>query len=262
MADYEFLLTRALTALPQSTPEARRAVYERARSALLNQLRNIQQPVTEAVIVAEERALDEAIARIEANVTELPAPAAQEIAQASAVQAGRGSWITDLLARASREVARAPLPAGRPTLREQRSATPQLQRSIARRVELEEGKPMSRLDNLNKILGRLQSDSPGVEASALISEDGLMIASSLTPNMEETRVAGMAATLQNLGTRAAVELARGKVREVIVRGDGGYAVMISTGRGALLLALANESSKLGLIFFDMHEAIKALRNVL
>jgi|GEM_PF-119301 len=126
----------------------------------------------------------------------------------------------------------------------------------------EQENPMSRLDNLNKILKNLQNESPGVEASALISEDGLMIASALPQDLDETRVAGMTATLLNLGTRASTELRRGDVQEVIVRGEYGYSVMISAGRGALLLVLTNENSKLGLIFFDMREAIKAIKNIL
>lgn len=65
MADYYSLLSRAVSALPHSAPELRRAVYERARKALLNQLRSIQPPVAEADIEAEGRALDEAIARLE-----------------------------------------------------------------------------------------------------------------------------------------------------------------------------------------------------
>ncbi len=121
---------------------------------------------------------------------------------------------------------------------------------------------MGRLDKLNRILRKLQTDSPGIEASALISEDGLMIARAETVNMEETRVAGMTATLLNLGTRAAVELSRGAVQEVIVRGEYGYVVVISAGRGTLLLTVTNESSKLGLVFFDMREAIRALQQVL
>jgi predicted regulator of Ras-like GTPase activity (Roadblock/LC7/MglB family) len=121
---------------------------------------------------------------------------------------------------------------------------------------------MNRLDELNRILRKLQIDSPGIETSALISEDGLMIARADNMNMEETRVAGMAATLLNLGTRAAMELSRGSVQEVIVRGENGYAVVLSAGRGTLLLAVTNESSKLGLIFFDMREAIRALQQVL
>jgi predicted regulator of Ras-like GTPase activity (Roadblock/LC7/MglB family) len=49
---------------------------------------------------------------------------------------------------------------------------------------------MARLDELNRILRKLQTDSPGIESSALLSEDGLMIARAETVNMEETRVAG------------------------------------------------------------------------
>lgn len=121
---------------------------------------------------------------------------------------------------------------------------------------------MSRLDSLNRVLKNLQSESPGVEASALISEDGLMIASALPQDLDETRVGGMSATLLNLGTRAATELRRGSVREVIVRGELGCAVMISAGRGAVLLVLATESTPLGLIFFDMREALKAIKDIL
>lgn len=121
---------------------------------------------------------------------------------------------------------------------------------------------MSRFESLTKILKSLQSESPGIEASALISEDGLMIASALSPDLDDTRVGGMTATLLSLGTRAATELRRGEVREVIVRGEEGYAVMVSAGRGALVLVLANENSKLGLIFFDVREAIKSINKVL
>jgi len=126
----------------------------------------------------------------------------------------------------------------------------------------EEEHPMSRLDNLNKVLKNLQSGSPGIEASALISEDGLIIASALPQDLDETRVGGMSATLLNLGTRAATELRRGDVRETIVRGDSGCAVMINAGRGAMLLVLAAETTPLGLIFFDMREALKSIRNIL
>ena len=121
---------------------------------------------------------------------------------------------------------------------------------------------MARFDNLTKVLGTLQSSTPGVEASALISSDGLMIASVLSQDFDETRVAGMTATLLNLGSRAATELRRGEVSEVIVRGEHGYAVMISAGRGALLLVLAKEATPLGLIFFDMREAIKSIKTIL
>lgn len=121
---------------------------------------------------------------------------------------------------------------------------------------------MSRVESLNRVLRHLQSGSPDVEASALISEDGLMIASALPQEIDETRVAGMSATLLSLGIRAATELRRGAVQDVIVRGEQGYAVMLAVGRGVLLLTLANEHAKLGMIFFDMRESIAQIRQIL
>lgn len=121
---------------------------------------------------------------------------------------------------------------------------------------------MSRVDNLNRILRSLQSASPDVEASALISEDGLMIASALPQHIEETRVAGMSATLSSLGTRAATELERGSVEEVLVRGAHGYAVMMTAAAGTLLLCLASRQAKLGLVFLDMRRAVDDIRKVL
>lgn len=65
---------------------------------------------------------------------------------------------------------------------------------------------MTRLDDLTKILKSLQNRSPGIEASALISEDGLIIASALSSDLDDTRVGGMTATLLSLGTRASAGL--------------------------------------------------------
>lgn len=121
---------------------------------------------------------------------------------------------------------------------------------------------MSRVESINRILRSLQSGSPDVEASALISEDGLMIASALPQHVDETRIAGMSATLLSLGTRAATELERGEVEEVLVRGSNGYAVMVAAGAGTLLLVLASKSAKLGLIFLDMRNAVADLKKVL
>lgn len=121
---------------------------------------------------------------------------------------------------------------------------------------------MSRVDALNRILRGLQSSSQDVEASALISEDGLMIASALPQHFEETRVSAMTATLLSLGTRAATELERGDVREVLVRGGDGYAVMMAAGSGTLLLVLASRDAKLGLVFLDLRRAAEEVRKIL
>lgn len=121
---------------------------------------------------------------------------------------------------------------------------------------------MSRVDNLNRILRRLLTGSPDVEASALISEDGLMIASALPAQVDDARVAGITATLASLGMRATSELERGTMGELLVGGDRGYAVMLATGSGTLLLALTSKQAKLGLLFLDMRRAADEIRKVL
>lgn len=72
MAEYYPLLARAIAGLPQSTPETRRAIYERARTALIGQLRVVQPPIAEQDIQRESRMLDEAIAQLEAEAAPPP----------------------------------------------------------------------------------------------------------------------------------------------------------------------------------------------
>ncbi len=121
---------------------------------------------------------------------------------------------------------------------------------------------MGRVDELNRILKSLQSGTPDVEAAALIPEDGLVIASVLPQQIEEVRVAGMSATLLSLGNRAAFELGRGDLEQVLIRGQKGYVVMVAAASGTLLLVLTTEAAKLGLIFLEMKRSVGEIAKVL
>lgn len=68
MADFHPILARAIAGLTDKSPEARRAVYDRARTALLAQLRSLDPPLSEADITRERLSLDEAVSRIEAEI--------------------------------------------------------------------------------------------------------------------------------------------------------------------------------------------------
>ncbi len=76
MTDYRPLLARAIAALDPNTGEARRAVYDRARTALVNQLRGMNPPLAEADITRERLSLEDAIRKVESEATAPPAPAA------------------------------------------------------------------------------------------------------------------------------------------------------------------------------------------
>src|SRR5579862_7164545 len=67
MADYHPLIARAVEGLGSSTGEARRGLYERARAALVAQLRSIEPPLSEADITRERLALEDAIRKVEAE---------------------------------------------------------------------------------------------------------------------------------------------------------------------------------------------------
>src|SRR5215831_890423 len=67
MADYYPLINKAVAGLDRSTGEARRALYERARTALVTQLRGVAPPLSESEITRERLALEEAIRKVEAE---------------------------------------------------------------------------------------------------------------------------------------------------------------------------------------------------
>jgi predicted regulator of Ras-like GTPase activity (Roadblock/LC7/MglB family) len=111
-------------------------------------------------------------------------------------------------------------------------------------------------------LRELQASSPDIEASAVVSVDGLSIASALPQGVEEDRVSAMSAAMLSLGERIASELGRGVLEQVYIKGEKGYVVLISVGEEAVLTALAREQAKLGLIFLDIKRAAEDLAKLI
>jgi len=108
----------------------------------------------------------------------------------------------------------------------------------------------------------LQASSTDVEASAIVSVDGLVIASALPPTVEEDRVSAMSAAMLSLGERIASELARGLLAQVYIKGGDGYILLTSVGEEAVLTVMARKDAKLGLIFLDMRRAAEELAALL
>ncbi len=120
----------------------------------------------------------------------------------------------------------------------------------------------SRTQQLVERLRNLQASSPDIEASAVVSVDGLTIASALPQGIEEDRVSAMSAAMLSLGDRIASELGRGALEQVYIKGDQGYVVLMAVGEEAVLTALAREGAKLGLIFLDMRRAAEDIAKFL
>lgn len=120
----------------------------------------------------------------------------------------------------------------------------------------------SRTQMLVERLRELQASSPDIEASAIVSVDGLPIASALPQGVEEDRVSAMSAAMLSLGERIANELGRGSLAQVYIKGEKGYVVLMSVGEEAVLTALAREQAKLGLILLEMRRAAEDLRRLI
>lgn len=120
----------------------------------------------------------------------------------------------------------------------------------------------SRNEQLVARLRDLQVSSPDIEAAAIVSVDGLSIASSLPGNVEEDRVSAMSAAMLSLGERIAGELGRGHLEQVYVKGQNGYVILSAVGEEAVLTVMARQQAKLGLIFLDMSRAVKELEKLI
>ena len=120
----------------------------------------------------------------------------------------------------------------------------------------------SRAEMMVERLRDLQATTPEIEASAVVSVDGLIMASSLPVGVEEDRVSAMSAAMLSLGERISNELGRGGLDQVYIKGAEGYVILMAVGADAVLTTLVREGAKLGLILLDMRRAVDDLAKTL
>jgi predicted regulator of Ras-like GTPase activity (Roadblock/LC7/MglB family) len=121
---------------------------------------------------------------------------------------------------------------------------------------------VNRAQALDRILADLLVQTPAMQAAAVVSFDGLPMASALPAGMDEDRVAAMSAALLSLGERAADGLGRGELSQVYVEGDNGTVFLISAQDQAVLVAVSAREAKTGLMLFEARQAAHAVGAVL
>jgi hypothetical protein len=121
MADYYPLIARAIAGLDPSAPgESRRALYERARAALIAQLRSVQPPLSESEITRERLALEEAVRKVESEA----AQRARESSRANSGAARAGDQMRRANARNSEAAAAQAAPQAAPAPRPRSPSPP------------------------------------------------------------------------------------------------------------------------------------------
>jgi predicted regulator of Ras-like GTPase activity (Roadblock/LC7/MglB family) len=120
----------------------------------------------------------------------------------------------------------------------------------------------SRASRLDRVLADLLVQAPEVEAAAVVSFDGLPMASALPATMDEDRVAAMSAALLSLGERAAEGLGRGALSQVYIEGEQGTVFLVSADDQAVLVAVAAKGAKVGMMLFEVRRAAAFVGEIL
>ncbi len=112
---------------------------------------------------------------------------------------------------------------------------------------------------LSSVLQDFVTSTSDIQGAALVTPDGLPLASTLPAGMDEERVAAMSAAMLSLAERIGMELSRGQIDRIYVEGDQGYGVLTSCGEDAVFLVLASQAAKQGLLMLEIKRALAELK---
>jgi predicted regulator of Ras-like GTPase activity (Roadblock/LC7/MglB family) len=118
------------------------------------------------------------------------------------------------------------------------------------------------IETIENLLKEIGNGTPDIHGLAVVSSEGLPIASELLEEAEMERVAAMTAAMLAVGKRSADELARGIFEQVFIKGELGAIIIIEIGEEAVLTAVTGTKPRLGLVFMNMRRAAEQIRDLL
>ena len=120
---------------------------------------------------------------------------------------------------------------------------------------------MNKIVLLNDLLRDFESITP-VKISAVVSRDGLIIASLIDLDDNEDYLAGLAADITMLGEKTMEELLNSKVKKLIIESEKGSIILIPAGKEAIVFTLVQNIKNLGIILYNLNKLAKKIENIL
>ena len=120
----------------------------------------------------------------------------------------------------------------------------------------------TRLEKIEEKLRELETAVPNIEGSAVISLDGLVMASRFRSDVSEERVAAMSSALLSIAERINEELGRGEFKRALVTGSEGLIVLNPAGPDALIACICSKEAKLGMVFYELDKLSKELAQII
>ncbi|HIE23361.1 MAG TPA: diacylglyceryl transferase [Candidatus Korarchaeota archaeon] len=115
---------------------------------------------------------------------------------------------------------------------------------------------------LEKILNEFISGLPEVSGVAILTRDGLPVASKFRAEAPEEEVVGaMSASMLAIGERVAMEFGHGGVQKVLVIGDTGYAMLMGAGPDVMVVAILPKDAKIGLAMLELRRASEKIARI-
>ncbi|MFW9831238.1 MAG: roadblock/LC7 domain-containing protein [Candidatus Thorarchaeota archaeon] len=116
--------------------------------------------------------------------------------------------------------------------------------------------------NLQELLRQMENTTPGIEASAIVTAQGLPIVAAMPQTINEAIVAAMTAALLGVAERALAEIPRGALQQITIEAENGYIILKGAGPNAILTSLVKKSANLGMIFLVMKRFSSQIETVL
>ncbi len=117
-------------------------------------------------------------------------------------------------------------------------------------------------EKLGQILQSFVTGTSDVQGAAMVTPDGLPLASSLPGGMDDERVSAMSAAMLSLGERIGKELVRGAIDRIYVEGNEGFSILTSCGEDAVFLVLAGKAAKQGVLMLEIKRTVTELKPAL
>jgi len=115
---------------------------------------------------------------------------------------------------------------------------------------------------LQDLLRRMEATTPGIEASAIVTTQGLPIVAAMPQTINESLVAAMTAALLGVAERALAEIPRGALQQITIEAENGYIILKGAGPNAILTTLVKKSANLGMVFLVMKRYSKEIESIL
>ncbi|MHA1146447.1 MAG: roadblock/LC7 domain-containing protein [Candidatus Helarchaeota archaeon] len=118
----------------------------------------------------------------------------------------------------------------------------------------------AKLEKLSQILKELEKNT-SIDGSAIVTPKGQMMASALHSDIDEKAVSAMAAALTSVGTRVGENLKIGDLGQMVLTGTNRI-VLLNSLKNALLISLAPSDAKIGLLDFEIGQALEKIKQTL